>query len=83
MQHYAAFHLGLHCLQKYSFRGVILICDLMKQYRVSASYVVGQFMITYSPDWTNPGSPFILLIVNLFRHPTLIKQGLYGANSLL
>ena len=22
MQHYAAFHLGLHCLQKYSFRGL-------------------------------------------------------------
>ena len=22
MQHYAAFHLGLHCLQRYSFRGV-------------------------------------------------------------
>ena len=21
MQHYAAFHLGLHCLQKYSFSG--------------------------------------------------------------
>ena len=21
LQHYAAFHLGLHCLQKYSFRG--------------------------------------------------------------
>ena len=21
MQHYAAFHLGLHCLEKYSFRG--------------------------------------------------------------
>ena len=21
MQHFAAFHLGLHCLQKYSFRG--------------------------------------------------------------
>ena len=21
MQHYAAFHLGLHCLQKYPFRG--------------------------------------------------------------
>ena len=21
MQHYAAFHMGLHCLQKYSFRG--------------------------------------------------------------
>ena len=21
MQHYAAFHLGFHCLQKYSFRG--------------------------------------------------------------
>ena len=21
MQHYAAFHLALHCLQKYSFRG--------------------------------------------------------------
>ena len=23
MQHYAAFHLGLHCLQKYSFRGFL------------------------------------------------------------
>ena len=23
MQHYAAFHLGLHCLQKYSFRGYL------------------------------------------------------------
>ena len=22
MQHFAAFHLGLHCLQKYSFRGI-------------------------------------------------------------
>ena len=22
MQHYAAFHLGLHCLPKYSFRGL-------------------------------------------------------------
>ena len=22
MQHYAAFHLGLHCLQKYPFRGL-------------------------------------------------------------
>ena len=21
MQHYAAFHLGMHCLQKYTFRG--------------------------------------------------------------
>ena len=21
MQHYAAFHLGLHCLKKYSFKG--------------------------------------------------------------
>ena len=23
MQHFAAFHLGFHCLQKYSFRGLI------------------------------------------------------------
>ena len=23
MQHYAAFHLSLHCLQKYSFRGFL------------------------------------------------------------
>ena len=23
MQQYAAFHLGLHCLQKYSFRGFL------------------------------------------------------------
>ena len=23
MQHYAAFHLGLHCLQKYLFRGFL------------------------------------------------------------
>ena len=25
MQHYAAFHLGLHCLQKYLFRGFLSI----------------------------------------------------------
>ena len=24
MQHYAAFHLGLHCLQKYSFKGFVI-----------------------------------------------------------
>ena len=24
MQHYAAFHLGLHCLQIYSFRGLLI-----------------------------------------------------------
>ena len=31
----------------------------------------------YSPEWTNTGVSFILLTVNLFRHSTLIEQGLY------
>ena len=30
----------------------------------------------YPPDWTNTGFSFILLTVNLFRHSTLIEQGL-------
>ena len=34
-------------------------------------------MVLYSPDWTNIGFTFILLTVNLFRHPTLIEHGLY------
>ena len=34
-------------------------------------------MVLYSPDWTDKGFSFILLAVNLFRHPTLIVQGLY------
>ena len=35
-----------------------------------------------SPDWTNIGFSFILLTVNLFRHPTLIEHGLYQASAL-
>ena len=33
MQHHAAFHLGLHCLQKYSFRGlrIQLVANTLKQ----------------------------------------------------
>ena len=31
----------------------------------------------YSPDWTHTGVPFILLTVYLFRHSTLIEEGLY------
>ena len=34
-------------------------------------------MVLYSLDWTNIGFSFILLTVNLFRHPTLIEHGLY------
>ena len=29
-------------------------------------------MVLYSPDWTNVGRSFIILIVNLFPHPTLM-----------
>ena len=30
-------------------------------------------MVLDSPDWTNIGFPFIILTVNLFRHPTLMS----------
>ena len=39
-------------------------------------------MVLYSPDWTNSGVSFILLAVNLFRHPTLIEHGLYHFHTL-
>ena len=39
--------------------------------------IVGHVMVLYSPDWTNIRFSFILLTVNLFRHPTLIEHGLY------
>ena len=35
-------------------------------------------MVLYSPDWTNIGFSFILLTVNLFRHPTHIEHGQYS-----
>ena len=40
-------------------------------------YVVGHVMVLYSPDWTNKiiWFSFILLAVNLFRHPTSIENG--------
>ena len=41
-------------------------------------YVVGHVMVLYSPESTNIGFSFILLTVNLFRHPTLIQHGLYS-----
>ena len=34
-------------------------------------------MVLYSHNWTNIGFSFIILTVNLFCHPTLIKHGLY------
>ena len=34
-------------------------------------------MVLYSSDWTKTDFSFILLTVNLFRHPTFIVQGLY------
>ena len=34
-------------------------------------------MVFHSPDWTNTEFSFILLTVNLLRHPTLIEHGLY------
>ena len=45
----------------------------------SQSYVVGQAIVLYSPDWTNIGFSFIVLTVNLFRHPILIN--LFGHNA--
>ena len=30
MQHYAAFHPGLHCLQKYTFRGLLKITFIIQ-----------------------------------------------------
>ena len=35
-------------------------------------------MVLYSPDWAHIGFSFILLTVNMFRHPTLIGHGLYS-----
>ena len=46
-------------------------------------YVVGHIMVVYSLDWTNIGFSFILLTVNLFRHPILIEHGLYIATPKL
>ena len=34
-------------------------------------------MVLCSPDWTHIACSFLLLTVNLFRHPTLIEHGLY------
>ena len=41
MQHYAAFHLGIHCLQKYSFRGFPLrgFQNTMGQHRRLVAYI--------------------------------------------
>ena len=50
--------------------------------RLAQSYVVGQVMALYSPDWIKTGFAFIFLTVNLFRHPTLIEQGLYYVHIL-
>ena len=38
-------------------------------------YVAGQVMVLYL--LRNTGFSFIILTVNLFRHPSLIEQGLY------
>ena len=39
-------------------------------------------MVLYSPERTNIGFSFILLTVNLLRHPTLIEHGLYLIQEL-
>ena len=44
--------------------------------RLAQSWVVGQVMVLYSPDWINRGFSFIFLTVNIFRIPTLIQQGI-------
>ena len=51
MQHYAAFHLGLHCLQKYSFRGFPVHKGLRNQIRfyISCGSSVGRFMQNVLP----------------------------------
>ena len=41
MQHYAAFHLGLHCLQKYSSRG--LSCCISSESSPFAKLLVSGF----------------------------------------
>ena len=38
MQHYAAFHLGLHCLQRYSFRGFPEYKGLGKGYKLKVDF---------------------------------------------
>ena len=38
MQHYAAFHLGLHCLQKYSFRGFSNTKNITKLNRIKEKH---------------------------------------------
>ena len=40
-------------------------------------------MVLYSPDWTNVGFSFILVTVNMFRHPTLIEHGLIKVYELI
>ena len=44
MQHYAAFHLGLHCLPKNLFRGRVNECEWFLRYHL------GRVLISYSPD---------------------------------
>ena len=45
MQHYAAFHLGLHCLKKYSFRGFpeyngLIVVKLVVKHHQACDFVV-------------------------------------------
>ena len=42
--------------------------------------VVGPVTMNYSPDWTKTGFSFILINCFMFRHSTLIEQGLYLPN---
>ena len=43
--------------------------------------MVVHVMVLYLSDLTNIGYSFIFLTVNLFRHSTLIKHGLYSFPS--
>ena len=55
MQHQAAFHLGLHCLQKYSFRGF----SNTKGYIFKDTTIIIHLMV-----WSNPS---VLSINNLSK----------------
>ena len=40
--------------------------------------MIGHIIVLYSPHWKNIGVSFILLTVNLFRHPTLLSTDYSG-----
>ena len=67
MQHYAAFHLGIHCLQKYSYRstrlGVLRIQRLNIYSLPSLSWIVVYRGIYKSHDFSHM-APLVIVYVN-------------------